>query len=326
MHYLRNSQEIKKQIGSLFSGAEKKWAIVGFVGYNALDHLPSGVENLSIICWPKAGGTHPDGIRRLIDKGISVYFCDRLHQKIYWKNSKGLIIGSANLSDNALGEGGLHEFAVYCEDNTFDIEKVISALKHTAVTPEALAKLDIEHAAQSRRRADKQSPDPTEPQSFLEYRKTAYPRKWKIVTWSEIRKDNTEIRKEVEIHFKKNYWTNDNDIEQGDFNVGDFVIQLKINDEGIVEKVNPRWFFVDHIVGKGKKRAIIQVNKLDNKTPPPFLIDSTFQKHLKKSCNDEQHWKTIYDENCFARPAFIDSIAKQYKNLDLDAMKDNAST
>jgi hypothetical protein len=70
MLYLRNSSEIKQQLTQLFSEEGEKWAVVGFVGYNAIDHLPAHVKNLSIVCWPKAGGTNPDGVRRLIDNGI----------------------------------------------------------------------------------------------------------------------------------------------------------------------------------------------------------------------------------------------------------------
>jgi hypothetical protein len=180
MRYLRNSQEIKKQLATLFSEAGKKCAVVGFVGYNALDHLPSCVSDLSVVCWPKAGGTNPDGVRRLIDHGISVYFCDRLHHKIYWRQDAGLIIGSANLSENALGDAGLHEFGVYCDDKEFDIGQVLEALSYAPVTPEAHTKLDIEHAAQARQKDESGDSTSYAISTFPESINTKHPKKWKL--------------------------------------------------------------------------------------------------------------------------------------------------
>lgn len=314
MHYLRNSQEIKQQLLKLFTGPGEKWAIVGFVGYNALDHLPAGITNLSVICWPKAGGTNPDGVRRLIDRGISVYFCERLHQKIYWRHGLGLIVGSANLSDNALGESGLHEFAVYCDDDTFDITAVISALDYRTVTPEALARLDVEHAAQARQRQDISGGDSAAGKSFIEALKTRHPRQWKLVVWSEQREDSTQIRAEIETHFGRKSWANDNDVGSGDFKVGDFVLQVRINDDGIIERANARWLVVDHIVGKRNNRAIVQVHKLDSRTPPPFEIDARFQKHLKQAANTATSWDDIHDDNCAVRPAFLHAIRELYND------------
>ncbi|MBC3879070.1 phospholipase D family protein [Undibacterium sp. FT79W] len=315
MHYLRNSHDIKKQLGILFSGPGEKWAVVGFVGYNALDHLPSGVENLNVICWPKAGGTNPDGVRRLIDSGISVYFCDRLHQKIYWRQGVGLIVGSANLSENALGEGGLHEFGVYCDDTHFDINQVISALDYARVTPEALSKLDVEHAAYARQKENSNEGESNIDQSFLDSTKTRLPKQWKLVVWSELREDSTQIRAEIETHFGKRNWANDNDVDSDAFKVGDFVLQVKTNDEGIIERANARWLLVDHIVGKRNNRVIVQVHKIDNRTPPPFVIDSQFQKNLKHAFNATDDWNEIHDTDYSVLPAFVSSIRALYGDV-----------
>ena len=313
MHYLFNSGEIRNQLAKLFSENGKKWAVVGFVGYNALDHLPSHVSELSVVCWPKAGGTNPDGVRRLIDHGISVYFCDRLHQKSYWRQGAGLIVGSANLSENALGDAGLHEFGVYCDDKGFNIDQILKALNYAAVTPEALAKLDIEHAVQARKKDKSDDNDSRADLTFLEAIKTKHLKKWKLVTWSELRKSNDHIRAEVETHFNTSNWVNDNDVDSSSFQVGEFVLQVKTNDDGIVERANGRWLFVDHIVGKRGPRAVVQVNKLDNRTPPPFVIDSTFKKHLKEAFNTKS-WEEIYDKNYVVLPEFVRAISGLYSN------------
>ena len=297
----------------MFSEAGKKWAVVGFVGYNALDHLPSHVYDLSIVCWPKAGGTNPDGVRRLIDHGISVYFCDRLHHKIYWRQDAGLIVGSANLSENALGDAGLHEFGVYCNDKNFDIYHVLDTLNYSPVTAEALDKLDVEHAAQARQK-DKSGDNISRADStFLEAIKTKYPKKWKLVTWSEPRQNNDHIRADVETHFNTRNWVNDNDVDSRSFQKDDFVLQVETNDKGIVERVNGHWLYVDHIVWKRGTRAVVQVNKLDNRTPPPFAIDGLFRKHLKKALNATEDWNKIYDKNYVVRSSFVSAISDFYE-------------
>ena len=314
MLYLFNSRAIRNQLANLFSEDGKKWAVVGFVGYNALDHLPSHVSELSVVCWPKAGGTNPDGVRRLIDHGISVYFCDRLHQKIYWRQGAGLIVGSANLSENALGDAGLHEFGVYCDDKSFNIDQVLNAFKYVSVTPEALEKLDIEHAAQARQKDKSDDNDSHADITFLEAIETTYPKKWKLVTWSELRESNDHIRTEVESHFNTRNWVNDNDVESSSFQVGDFVLQVKTNDEGIVERANGRWLLVDYIIAKRYTRAVVQVNQLDSRTPPPFVIDSTFKGHLKKAFNNTKSYDEIYDNNYVIRPNFARTISDLYSN------------
>jgi hypothetical protein len=312
MNYLRTSHEIKNRLETLFSGSGEKWAIVGFVGYKALDHLPSNVENLSVICWPKAGATNPDGIRRLIDKGISVYFCDRLHQKIYWKHGQGLIVGSANLSENGLGKYGLHEFAVYCNDDDFDITQVISKLDHHRVTSESLAKLDIEHTVQMRQSKDLPDEQPIAINSFLESLKTKHPKRWKIATWSEIRDDNNDIQKEIEEHYGEKIWDNDNDVESGDFESGEFVLQIKTTSEGMIQRANARWLVVDHVVERGQTKAIVQLKKLNGNISPPFAIDSIFQKNLKQAFNAIEQWHEIHDDNHSVQPTLIDAIKAMY--------------
>jgi hypothetical protein len=313
MRYLRNSLQIKQELAKLFSGLGRKMAIVGFVGYNAVDHLPSSVTDLSVVCWPKAGGTHPDGVRRLIDKGISVYFCDRLHQKIYWRERAGLIVGSANLSDNALGGGGLHEFGVYCEDEHFDIDQVLAELDYVPVTPTALAKLDVEHAAHARHKEKTDESEPGEIPTFLDALQTKHPKKVKLVTWSERRENSVHIRTEIETHFGTKRWIRDNDVDSNSFQIGDFVLQVGINDDGFVKQANAHWLLVDHIMGKRGNYTVVQVNGIDRRTPPPFVLDKPFRRHLKEALNNEMNWGKVYDKSHVLRPTFVQSLKDLYR-------------
>lgn len=311
MHYLRSSNEIKRRLGDLFSGAGQKWAIVGFVGYNALDHLPSGVSDLSVVCWPKAGGTNPDGVRRLIDRGVTVYFCDRLHQKIYWRKGGGLIIGSANLSDNALGEGGLHEFGVYCDDKDFDIDSVLSALNYKNVTQRALAKLDVQHAAQARKNRNALKDNFKVTPTFLAATKSGLAKRFKLLHWIEYRIRNDHIKAAVESHSGASSWVSDNDIDSSKFRDGDFVLQIKTNGD-YIERANAQWLLVDCVVEKRGNRAVVQIEKLDGRTPPPFVIDATFKKFLKEAFNTTA-WGNVCNDDCVVTTEFIDKIRDLHK-------------
>jgi len=313
--YLYNSREISQQLTQLFTGDGEKWAIVGFVGYDAVDLLPEGVNNLSVVCWPKAGGTNPDGVRRLIQNGITVYFCNRLHQKIYWCEGNGLIVGSANLSQNALGEGGLHEFGVYCADENFDIQQVLNALDYREVTAAELARLDIEHARQARQQGFEQA---YRVPSFIEAMQMPIPKQWKLCEWSEngTKERDAYIRDEVNTRFAMTTWVNDIDIEPNGFEDGIFILQVRVGEDELVKRANGDWLcwlFVDHIIEQqGGIHIAVQVKELNEQiNPPPFVIDAEFKRALRTAMNVEA-WENIRDENYTVRPEFIQAIENCY--------------
>jgi len=105
---------------------------VAFVGADALRFLPSP-EGIEIYCWPKAGGTNPHAIEQLQQAGAIVYFVERLHMKIYASDGGGTVLGSANLTNNALGESGLLECGVYIDNGVIDISQV---LKNLPIVPD----------------------------------------------------------------------------------------------------------------------------------------------------------------------------------------------
>src|ERR1051325_11165032 len=102
---LYKSSDVRKAIAQIFSLSKgRRVAITAFVGDGAEAYLRKP-EGLTLICWPKAGGTNPNALRKLIKLRVQVYFADALHMKLYWTEDKGAIITSANLSTNALGIG-----------------------------------------------------------------------------------------------------------------------------------------------------------------------------------------------------------------------------
>jgi hypothetical protein len=143
---LYSRQDIRRAVRHLFADSgRRRIAIVGFVGVDAAE-LVGNPQGLEVVCWPKAGGTHPEGIRALMRAGANVYFSDSLHMKIYWAQRRGCIIGSANLSNNALGTGTLKEIAVRLRSDALAIDRVWRQVAPAPVTADQMDRLDREHA------------------------------------------------------------------------------------------------------------------------------------------------------------------------------------
>ncbi len=112
MKVLYQSSDVRREIIKIFShGGRRRVAIAAFVGDGAESYLPKP-PGLEIICWPKAGGTNPNTLRRLTKRGAKIRFADRVHMKVYWADGYGAVITSANLSTNALGSGDLKEAGI----------------------------------------------------------------------------------------------------------------------------------------------------------------------------------------------------------------------
>lgn len=142
---LYNSFEVRRAVVEMFrSSRGRRVAISAFVGEGAEAYLPKP-KGLQLICWPKAGGTNPNVLRKLIKRGVDVFFADGLHMKLYWSDDNGAIITSANLSTNALGSGNLKEIGAFLESQEVDIDLLIQLLKIRPASFEELKRLDSSH-------------------------------------------------------------------------------------------------------------------------------------------------------------------------------------
>jgi len=322
MMYLRTPAQIKSQLIKLFAERGEKWAIVAFVGYGALDQLPTAPDQLSVVCWPKAGATHPDGVRRLIGAGVRVFFCENLHSKIFWRKGCGLIIGSANLSKNALGSTKQHEFAVYVDDKSIDIKTVLEELSYTEVTSEALHKLDVEHVVAVTRDADSDTGEGRTP-TFLKSRQEPMPKRWGIVEWHEHRDGDASICNAVVEHTGRERWENDNDVENGNYEKGDFVLQISVinNEDGgkagphnsdRMTRPNGRWLRVDLIAKVDGSTAVVQIEPNKHGPSPPFKIDEKFKVAFKEVFN-RSGWANTVDSSGYVLEKFNKELEVAYR-------------
>jgi hypothetical protein len=260
--------------------------------------LPEQLKNLHLICWPQAGGTDPNGIRMLLDQGVEVSFCDNLHSKVYYCEGKGVIIGSANLSTNAMF-GTQHEFGVYIEDANFDIQGLLRNLGTISpVTAKSLAKLDREHNVHNRRNPRAPTNQSGKSQTFQDAMSTSIRKRLKIVTYSHdlSAADLIDLESGLRDTFGSYRWSNYNGIEESHFREGDFVLQVEVGDEdGRATNDKPRWLFVDHIAKIPSTHVLIELKKTQASSRP-FKIDKPFEDAFRKAFNSRS-WPKIVDSS-----------------------------
>ncbi len=148
MQVLIRPSEIRTAIREILRDpTDERVVAVAFVGSDALSFIQSSPRKMAIYCWPRAGGTNPDAIDELVRADAHVYFVKQLHAKVYWSRKGGALIGSANLTRNALGEKPLLEAAVRVPPGAFDIQTLIRSMN---VLPDFATELNLLHEAHVR--------------------------------------------------------------------------------------------------------------------------------------------------------------------------------
>ncbi len=125
-----SAPELRKTIKHVMAPeAGRRVAVAAFIGRDALEFIPEP-DGIEVYCWDQPSVTDPEGVADLMQGG-TVWFVTGLHMKIYWSQHHGVLIGSPNLSNNALGESAtLLESAIYYDDSSaVSISKVESILR-----------------------------------------------------------------------------------------------------------------------------------------------------------------------------------------------------
>jgi hypothetical protein len=128
---LTQTKQIRSRIKDILAKSSgRRVAVVAFIGGDVHKFVPEP-EGLEVYCWPNVVATNPDGIEWLINNHATVYFANNLHMKAYWSEKAGFLIGSCNLSSNALDDEqtGLIEIGVYSDKSTeLNIRKLLRQL------------------------------------------------------------------------------------------------------------------------------------------------------------------------------------------------------
>lgn len=305
---------------SLIMGDEsrKRIAVVAFVGADAADLLPCP-QGCSVICWPLPGSTNPDGIRSLIKARATVHFCDRLHAKVFWCEGVGAILGSANLSRNALGDGALVEAGVWLSESEFDIERVLTRLNLRAPTHSEMAELDLAH----RRFERLNSPTTKRPRkilknrSFLDWCELPMRPQWKLAPYYGY--SSTDVSEEAiataERDFRATSVWGCVQTEPNDIHSDDWVLCVRCSDSTeLMGRSKPSWQYADFVSSESGDEGYDEVCQVHTPshypTPPPFDIDKAFVTAFRSVFN-ESEWDKIYEAGVPCE-SFIDAVADEY--------------
>ena len=190
--------------------------MVAFVGSGAERFIPRP-KGLTLVCWNKPGCTDADTIRHLIELGVEVFFSDDLHMKVYWSATRGAVLGSANLSSNGLGEGGLVELAVKVPSDMVPAERILARLAKVKATPSRLD--DLEHRTIAYRSANAGETvfggpaTAAPPPSFTDWYNAPTRKTWRLFAYDDstlrLGEQGKEKLKERGYEKAEDYWTGD---------------------------------------------------------------------------------------------------------------------
>ena len=267
---LHNSAEVREAIVNLFRYSKgRRVAVSAFVGDGAETFLPKP-DGIELLCWPKGGGTNPDVIRRLAKRGVKIMFADCLHMKVYWSEDGGAILTSANLSNNALGSGGLKEIGVRLAPGELDIDRIMEYVEPRPLTEPELRKLDRQHKEYWVRNRGKISAK-KQTRSFSEWLKLPFKPDWKLGWWDcegVIAKEAKRISKE---EYNVAEPTGFLSVQKEDYEENEWVLNFSIDKPAEVS-----WLYVNYVVKvkRTEKKAyspdypykVVQVWKLKNRS------------------------------------------------------------
>lgn len=271
----------------------RKVVVVAFVGIGAEQYiLRRGLNatRLKIICWDKEGCTSPEAIRTLQERGAKVHFAKNLHMKLYWAEGRGAVIGSANLSNNGLGDNGLAELAVRVKADEIDIRAILKDIESRSVNDALLADL-FQRTAEYRRRNN--GADVFEAHSkpkilFEDWLKRRQP-SWKFFAYREyFDSDPVAPVQQAGISFAdvEDYWSG----VQWHTAVSEWSLQVDMNDGDI------QWAMADHQIRMKRNdphreppaetHYAVQITKKPG--IPPFKITKKFREAVKQFVESEK--------------------------------------
>ncbi|MEO8360751.1 MAG: hypothetical protein ABI672_12040 [Vicinamibacteria bacterium] len=284
--FLASGQEIKQEVRRIFMRTRgRRVAIVAFVGSLAEAYLPKPA-GLELVCWPKAPGTNPKAIRALMRRGVVVKFARRLHMKVYWSESAGAVVASANLSTNAYGAGDLQEAGVALASRAVDIKRLLVKVKPQEATESALLRLEREWATSVRTQNRGRN---TGGATFLDWLEAAQRRRWKIHAFEKYGGGPSQrlraVAKEETGSSVVADWVF---CRKGELQSEDFVLCLNVGarTKPKVEK----WVFVHRVVHVAREDKqhddnwpfqAGQLHALRACPAPPFVIDAALRRAFR---------------------------------------------
>jgi phosphatidylserine/phosphatidylglycerophosphate/cardiolipin synthase-like enzyme len=282
---LYTTREVRSAITELFKDGKGRRRVVvsAYIGDGAEYYLPFA-DGVQVICSPTPGATNPHAIRKLIKRKAEVWFCDKLHMKVYWSEGKGAVITSANLSTNALGVGGLKEAGVLLGPNSVDIEKLLATLARRPAKS-GLHELDLKHREYHKRNSFRQKSHRV---SFAEWYRSPIRQQWKLMVCIEFSYD--PISQASQDRSLNQFgtgpctwaWSAENNVVENEWVLCAALRQADSGDFG--------WLYVDHIqkvsvrdkaYSKEYPYELVQLQPLKTYEEPPFEVNAKFKKAFR---------------------------------------------
>jgi hypothetical protein len=303
----------------VFSTKGRKIAIVAFVGQDAETYLGKNLGKTEVYCWPRAGGTNPHAIQDLRSKfGCRVYFADKLHMKIFWSRDRGCVVGSANLTNNALGENGLKEAGVYLANSSLvKVDRIIKSIGGRLVTDAALRKLIDEHKSYYAK--NRQAHVRKRSRSFLDWYNSTPRERWNLGWYSA----DVEFSKTANQIARKQYGLKEPDDflrvnKRNNFKENDWVLAYKLHEDGRpIYSSSITWLYVERLVRTNEDAdypyEAIQFHRAKHFANPPFRIDARFRK-LFKAVGEKLGSHTMMTEGtCIHPKKLTELLASLYR-------------
>jgi len=264
---------------------------VAYVGKDWAEFIDKNILK-EIVVSPTIG-SNPRAIAELVKQlgWDKVHFLDNLHAKIY-VGPNSAAIGSANLSRNALGIGGLLEASVVTNDDAL----VSSLLALFNEYVESAGKLYLDTDAKKeklkdlRKRHNEQGHPPSEnggnmKRNFMDYDPELDDEFY--VAWYSggVTKYNDAFASEIPDistqEFHKDDYVKEHFSPDDEINVGYWILDWKTNESGRPSKSpKPLWIYVHHVFpnacdDEGYESVAVE-NPKKYKPGPPFEIDKDF--------------------------------------------------
>jgi hypothetical protein len=323
MKILYTSKAIREAIRDLFAkkhSKRRRVACVAFIGADCMDFIPFA-DGLQVYCWPQPGGTNSDGLNRLLSAGAKLRFADGLHSKVYWTDGVGCVVTSANLSRNALGDGGLAETGVFFPDSaSVDIDQVIAQKKSRAATNTEILELARKNA---RLRAKLSRGGSGDSVTFGEW--SGHPAKvpWKLA-WVT---DEMATPTSVEDHWKQNGGSEEDGSDWAHCRAGEYQKDdwLLVYDPYRVGE--PYWMFVTDVIAKKKGEedqeeypySAIQVGS--RPMCAPFTLQKPFPRALFEAVKEYGRDRLMDALDSEVPDVFRNTLEKKWKRLRIAARR-----
>ena len=174
IRFLDGRTDITEQVQHLFRDAKEIYCIVAFWGtgaetlFNGMSQIK--VKRTKIVCNLTMGGTNPNVIENLKNKGFHIKHNPTLHSKVYWTDA-GVVVGSANASANGLSlegrdQDGWLEAAIYSNRKP-EIDATRNYVRTIWKESKNITPLDMRNA-HARWRSRRPFPTPSDDLTFVE--------------------------------------------------------------------------------------------------------------------------------------------------------------